>query len=303
MPFQRQKLQKRKNPRKRKTERNSTNCPDFKKRQRYMLPYRITEAKSAEVPVLISVPHCGTAFPDELKSDYRSDLIGTPDDTDWYVDRLYDFAPSLGMTMISAVYSRWVIDLNRDPENKPLYSDGRIITGLCPTTDFRGQPLYADTRQEINKTEVERRLSKYYWPYHNALAEKLQNLHRKFGKVLVWDCHSIRQKVPTIYNKTFPDLILGDADETSASPDYITMALKGLKKGTYDVAHNYPFKGGYITRHYGNPAGGVQALQLEMTKVNYMEDEERKYDPFRAEKMRMLLKGTLRALAEKISAS
>ena len=268
-----------------------------------MLPYRITEANPPQVPVLISVPHCGTAFPDELKSEYKSDLIQAPDDTDWYVDKLYDFVSSLGMSMISAIYSRWVIDLNRDPQNTPLYSDGRIITGLCPTTDFRGQPIYADSRTHISRQEIDRRLSKYYWPYHNALTERLQHLHKKFGMVLLWDCHSIRQNVPTIYNKTFPDLILGDADGTSSAADNIALALNCLRSGTYEVAHNYPFKGGYITRHYGNPMGGVHALQLEMTKVNYMEDEEKKYDPFRAEKMRLLLKGTLSALAEKISTS
>src|SRR5687768_15892192 len=109
-----------------------------------MLPYNISTPAAVEIPILISVPHCGIAFPEECKNEYDARLIERPDDTDWFVDRLYEFAPAMGMTTISATYSRWVIDLNRDPESKPLYSDGRIITGLCPTTDFLGSPLYKD---------------------------------------------------------------------------------------------------------------------------------------------------------------
>src|SRR5690242_9403103 len=107
-----------------------------------MNPFNISPATQNQVPILISVPHCGFDFPQELKDQYKSNLASSPDDTDWFVNKLYDFAPSMGMTMISAVYSRWVIDLNRDPKSKPLYSDGRIITGLCPTTNFLGEPIY-----------------------------------------------------------------------------------------------------------------------------------------------------------------
>ena len=99
------------------------------------------EPTAIHTPILISVPHCGIQFPDEVRNQFNPELIKAPDDTDWFVDHLYDFAPSLGMTMISAVYSRWVIDLNRDPQSKPLYADGRIITELCPTTTFLGESI------------------------------------------------------------------------------------------------------------------------------------------------------------------
>ena len=122
-----------------------------------MLPYKIQLPTGEAIPIVISVPHCGTVFPDEIKSEFDQTLIARPDDTDWFVDQLYDFAPAMGMTMISATYSRWVIDLNRDPESKPLYTDGRIITGLCPVTNFLGQALYKDKRTEVAKTEIERR--------------------------------------------------------------------------------------------------------------------------------------------------
>ena len=128
-------------------------------------PFQLIRPVTNEVPVLLSVPHCGTVFPEDLKDEFDPDLMRSPDDTDWFVDRLYDFAPAMGMTMITARYSRWVIDLNRDPQSKPLYADGRIITGLCPVTTFLGEPLYRDQRKEIPDEEMNRRVKEYYVPY------------------------------------------------------------------------------------------------------------------------------------------
>jgi N-formylglutamate deformylase len=263
--------------------------------------FRVHEFTAGQVPILVSVPHCGTAFPGELSGAFKSSLAAFPDDTDWFVDQLYDFAPSMGMTMISAHFSRWVIDLNRDPESRPLYTDGRIITGLCPTTDFLGNDLYSDHRQEIQKTEIDRRLKLYFWPYHLRLQEELAKIKNKFGKVLLWDCHSIRQVVPTIQKNRFPDLILGSADGSSASEELIDAAVGTLGGDRYKFSHNHPFKGGYITRAYGKPRNNIHALQLEMTKVNYMDDAEKIYDSARADTMRELLKRTLAQLAEIIS--
>jgi len=262
--------------------------------------YTIHPAQGTEVPILISVPHCGTDFPDELKDQYNSNLIALPDDTDWFVHQLYDFAPAMGMTMIAAKYSRWVIDLNRDPQSKPLYTDGRIITALCPTTTFLGEPLYLDERKEIDTTEVDRRLEKCYRPYHRQVEENIIRLKKKFGKVLLWDCHSIRQVVPTIQKEKFPDLILGDADGTSASPGLIETTLSVLDHGAYSVNHNHPFKGGFITRYFGKPSENVHALQLEMTKVNYMDDSETSYHQERANKMRILLQKTFNRLVDQL---
>jgi N-formylglutamate deformylase len=200
--------------------------------------------------------------------------------------------------MISAVYSRWVIDLNRDPESKPLYSDGRIITALCPTTDFFGNAIYTDQRKVVQHDEVTRRLNAYYYPYHYKIEELLLDLKNQFGRVLLWDCHSIRQSVPTIYKGKFPDLILGDADGTSSSPGLIETALQGLESGNYKLSHNHPFKGGYITRTFGKPTENQHALQLEMSKVMYMDDAELKYDDQRANEMRKILIKTFEQLID-----
>jgi N-formylglutamate deformylase len=266
-----------------------------------MSSFKITPPDNQRVPILLSIPHCGTAFPEELKNQYKSELIKAPDDTDWFVDQLYNFAPAMGITIISAHYSRWVIDLNRDPKSKPLYTDGRIITGLCPSTNFLGEPIYNDHRKEVDQTEVDRRLKEYYQPYHNKIQELLNDLKAEFGKVLLWDCHSIRQGVKTIQPEKFPDLILGDADGTSASPGIIETALGVLDHGTLVVNHNHPFKGGTITRHFGKPAENQHALQLEMTKVNYMDDSETKYDVERATKMKLLLKPVFEKLIAQLS--
>jgi N-formylglutamate deformylase len=261
-------------------------------------PYRINFPKGTKVPILLSVPHCGIAFPDELRTDFDPKLSAKPDDTDWFVDRLYDFTASMGISMISAVYSRWVIDLNRGPASKPLYTDGRIITALCPTTDFFGRPIYVDQRKEVHQKEVDRRLASYYHPYHKKISELLTELKDQFGKVLLWDCHSIRQSVPTIHKEKFPDLILGDVDGTAASPGLIEVALNGLETSDYQVTHNYPFKGGYITRNFGKPAEDQHALQLEMSKLRYMDDTELEYHPERAEKIRSTLKSTFEKLID-----
>jgi N-formylglutamate amidohydrolase len=263
--------------------------------------FKIWEATNTKVPIVVSVPHRGFAFPDELKDHYKKGIIRKPDDTDWFVDQLYDFVMEMGIIMISANYSRWVIDLNRDPNSKPLYSDGRIITGLCPATDFLGNTIYKDERTEVDLLEVKRRVELYYKPYHQYLEKLLTETKERFGKVLLWDSHSIRQYVPTIYKDKFPDLILGDADGTSASPGLIEAALSTLDHGFYSVAHNFPFKGGYITRHYGQPSINQHALQLEMSKINYMDDAEKKYDRKRAEKMRELLKRVFEKLIQQLA--
>lgn len=260
--------------------------------------YNFTEPISNRVPILLSVPHCGTFIPEGLKPFYKPEKVEFIDDTDWFVHDLYSFAPAMGITLLSANVSRWVIDLNRHPQSKPLYSDGRVITGLCPTTDFLGNNLYVDNRNEVSAQDVDDRVKTYYQPYHQKIETTLRDLKAEFGKALLWDCHSIRQFVPSIRPEKFPDLILGDADGTSASPGIIETTLRGLETSRLSVSHNTPFKGGYITREYGRPSENMHALQLEMTKVNYMDDAEKRYSPQRATKIQRMLQSTFAALIE-----
>jgi len=253
-------------------------------------PYFIIEPEGKKVPVILSVPHSGTEFPDELKSQYRAEMISQIDDTDWFVHDLYNFAPALGIAVIHAKYSRWVIDLNRDPESVPLYNDGRIITGLTPSTDFFGNEIYVDKKFVPSREETERRLKNYYEPYYQKIQTLLEDRISEFGQVLLWDAHSIRKFIPTIRQEPFPDLILGDNDEKSASKEIIDIALSGLNSGKYQANHNTPFKGGHITRYFGKPDAHVHALQLEMSKIHYMNDDELTFNEDRAGEMRKILR-------------
>ena len=259
-------------------------------------PYHIIEAKGEVVPIILSIPHCGTDFPAEIADDFIEEQRASVDDTDWFLQDLYNFASEMGITTIHAKYSRWVIDLNRDPESKPLYNDGRIITALTTTTDFLGGPIYQDGREPDQK-EVERRLEAYYWPYYQKVEELLGELLKRFKNVLLWDAHSIRESVPTIRPEKFPEMILGNNDEKSASPKLIQIALEELKKD-YQVNHNNPFKGGHITRYFGNPSNNIHALQLERNKNLYMDDTERHFDAKRAERMRKVLKANFQRQIE-----
>ena len=261
-----------------------------------MNPFYILEATAPKVPVIISIPHCGTEFPDELVNDYLPEQVKLIDDTDWFLQDLNDFAPAMGITVVYAKYSRWVIDLNRDPKSAPLYNDGRLITGLTTTTDFIGNPIYKPGK-EPNQSEIDRRLNTYFWPYYQQVQQLLDERKKQFGKVLLWDAHSIRHLVPTIRKEVFPEMILGDNDEKSADKKLIDITLKNLSS-RYKVNHNDPFKGGHITRYFGNPSNNVHALQLERNKNLYMDDSERNFDASRAHKMREILKQNFAELIE-----
>ncbi len=262
--------------------------------------FSIVEPSRRRLPFLLSVPHCGTGFPLELKPAFNEEMIKAPDDTDWHLDRLYDFAPGLGVTTICPAYSRWVIDLNRDPESKPLYDDGRIITTLCPSTDFNGTAIYRDKREVVDEKDVAHRLKNYFLPYHQEIDHILNDFVKEFGIALFWDGHSIRRHVPTIQPEPFPDFILGDNDSKTAADRFANLALKALSKGNYKVNYNTPFKGGYLTRSKGKPAADIHALQLEMSKDLYMSDNETEYSETRAEPIKKHLKSVFEALIEEL---
>ncbi|MDB3905068.1 N-formylglutamate amidohydrolase [Crocinitomicaceae bacterium] len=262
------------------------------------IPYKISYPKGTKTNILLSIPHCGTAFPEEIMNHYKTSKIIQPDDTDWYLEKLYDFANELGITVIEAIYSRWVIDLNRTPENKSLYDDGRIITSLCPVTDFKGDPLYISAQHEPTNKEIQRRLHKYYEPYHEKIDLILDELRNEFGNVLFWDAHSIRRNVSTIQKDDFPDLILGNNDGKTASSKIIENALNSLQKSNLTVKHNHPFKGGFLTRSKGDPENNIHALQLEMSKDLYMSNNEMNYDESKSIEVKKSLIKTFKNLIQ-----
>lgn len=257
--------------------------------------FKINRPTKINSPVVLSIPHSGTQIPEELFYEFRHELLPV-DDTDWFVDDLYSFASELGMISIKANISRWVIDLNRNPEGTPLYTDGRI-TGVCPATDFNGQLIYEDRRKAVDKAEVDRRRKHYFDPYYEAVQKLLDEVYQQFGVALLWDCHSIRRYVPGIQPNAFPDLILGTADGQSVSEPIKKQVAFQLASGNYLLSLNAPFKGGNITRTFGKPGRGQYAIQLEMSKDIYMDDQERNYHPQRAAKLTELLRETLSDLS------
>ena len=262
--------------------------------------FKIIEPTVPKVPIIISVPHAGAFIPEDVKSKMNPELSDKLDDTDWFIDKLYSFASEFGITIIKANYSRWVVDLNRNPENQPLYNDGRVITDVVTVTDFNGNKIYKDNYVPDSE-EVSKRVELYHNPYHKKLNELLQQTKTEFGKVLLFDAHSIRKSVPGIRSEDFPDLILGDNDESSASSELIKTTISSLQNKGYEFSHNHPFKGGYITRSFGKPNENIHALQLEMCKTNYMDSSETIYDEANAERIQLVLKEMLVKLIEAIN--
>lgn len=258
--------------------------------------FKVIAVESAKVPIIVSIPHSGRAFPPELAAHYKPSLAENPDDTDFFVDDLYDFLPQMGITTIRANYSRWVIDLNRSPQNEALYDDGRIITQLTPTTDFLGNSIYANPVFEPNRKEIERRRKFYFQPYYDKITDLLNATKKRFGQAILWDAHSIRRTVPTIQPAPFPDLILGTNDGQTAADHLIQVVKNSLSNSPFELNYNHPFKGGNITRHFGNPAENIHAFQLEMTKDLYMDDTEMQYHEERAAKVRKVLQVTFESL-------
>lgn len=246
-------------------------------------------------PIIIHLPHSGTYIPEKIITDIKPEFL-PPDDTDWHLDELYSFANSLGIILMKAHYSRWVIDLNRNADATPLYNDGRLITHLCPVTNFTGTNIYKDERKLVAEQEIEQRKATYYTPYHNTLQKVLNDVKSKFGKVLLWDGHSIRREVPTISKMPFPDFILGSADGQSVPENLINTTLNTFSNSGFNIKHNFLFKGGYITRHFGRPLENQYALQLEMSKDLYLIDNETNYNAAHAAKVKNTISNVITQL-------
>ncbi len=260
-----------------------------------LIPYETFASGQSHIPIIISAPHVGTELPLHVKEQLNPDMALQLPDTDWFVDQLYDFAPSLGAVLIKARYSRYVIDLNRPVEGPSLYADSRRQTEFIPSTSFDGIPLYREGYQ-IDESERQKRIELYYRPYYEELHRQIDRAVQKFGRVLLWDAHSIKRRVQSIQADPFPDLMLGDRDGQTAAPALVGIALQSLRQSAFTVAYNAPFKGGQITRFHGRSTPYVHAMQLEMSQDIYMTDGM--LDPIKAKILKPLLATTLKALAE-----
>jgi N-formylglutamate deformylase len=222
-------------------------------------------------PLLISMPHVGTHVPPALAARLTDKAQQVPD-TDWHLERLYDFAVDLGASVLVATHSRYVIDLNRPPDGASLYP-GQSVTGLCPVDDFDALPIYRDASDLPGEAEIAARRDAIWHPYHRQLEAELARLRAAHGTAVLWDAHSIRSVLPRFFEGKLTDLNLGSADGASCDPA-LSGALLSVAQGAkgYTAVLNGRFKGGHITRAHGRPADGVHAIQLEMTQCSYMQE-------------------------------
>ncbi len=220
-------------------------------------------------PLLLSMPHVGTALPAAIRAQLTpvAELL---QDTDWHIERLYEFVDGLGATVLQARHSRYVIDLNRPPDGASLYP-GQTTTSLCPTETFRGEPLYPEGHMP-DAAEHAHRLMHHWQPYHDALRTELDHLVASHGSVLLWDAHSIASTLPRLFDGQLPDFNFGTADGASCAPALIAAIREAAAGHPFPQVLNGRFKGGYITRHYGAPAAGIHAIQLEMSQAIYMQE-------------------------------
>ena len=221
-------------------------------------------------PLLVSMPHAGTYVPPALAARFTPEARQVPD-TDWHMERLYAFAKDLGASLLVATHSRYVVDLNRPPDGASLYP-GQSVTGLCPVDTFDDTPIYA-AGDVPDDAEVAARRDAIWAPYHAQLRAELDRIRAQHGVAVLWDAHSIRSVLPRFFEGKLPDLNLGTADGASCDPALAQELLQIAKAAEgYTAVLNGRFKGGHITRHYGQPGQGVHAVQLEMTQCSYMQE-------------------------------
>jgi N-formylglutamate deformylase len=248
-------------------------------------------------PLIVSMPHVGMRVPEQIEREFTP-VARALTDTDWHVDRLYDFALELGASVIAARYSRYVIDLNRPSDDASLYP-GQTQTGLCPTHSFGGEPLYGSGVDALPGREIELRRQRYWQPYHQALTDMIADTRGRLGVAVLLDAHSIRSYVPRLFTGRLPDINIGTDNGRSCGPELIVPLLEILgAQSQFTYVVNGRFTGGHITRHYGSPAEGVHALQIELAQACYMDEDHAVYDERRAAPLRELLQRLVAAMLQ-----
>jgi len=241
-----------------------------------------------ELPLLISVPHDGRELPEDMQARMTDMGLSIPD-TDWHVAKLYEFAVDMGANILVANYSRYVVDLNRSADDAALYP-GQVATGLCPLQTFAGDSIYLSGG--IDDSEKAHRIETYWHPYHTQLSNTLAALRAKHGFALLWDAHSIPSVVPRLFDGELPELNLGSNSGESCKQSVEEAVAVVASTSSHSTAINGRFKGGYITRHYGDPENGIHALQLEIAQRAYMDEQTATFDSAKA----TVLQDTLREM-------
>lgn len=228
------------------------------------------EIHRGSAPLIVAFPHTGTDLPPELEGAFVSPWLARKD-ADWWIDRLYSFASALGATTVRTRLSRSVIDVNRDPSGASLYP-GQATTGLCPTETFDGEPLYGTAGP--SQGEIDRRRAAYFNPYHTALSIELARLRAQHDRVVLYDAHSIRSRIPRLFDDELPQFNIGTNGGTTCAPA-LADAVSGLcAVSGHSHVRDGRFRGGWTTRHYGRPTEGIHAIQMELAMRGYMAEAE-----------------------------
>lgn len=256
---------------------------------------QVFDVHQGDGPIVLGQPHGGVYVPDAIAA--RFNMTGAAlADTDWHITRLYDgLLPDA--TVVKSNVHRYVIDANRDPAGVSLYP-GQNTTTLVPLTDFDGQPIWADG-QEPSADEIETRRTAYHAPYHDALQAELDRVRARHGVAILFDCHSIRTNIPFLFEGELPIFNTG-TNSGEACATAIERAVHEAAEGSgYSAVLNGRFKGGWTTRHYGQPGTGIHAIQMEIAQRAYMHEAAPwDYDTGRADRVRPHLKKALQHLAD-----
>jgi N-formylglutamate deformylase len=229
------------------------------------------EVHRGDLPLIVSYPHTGTVIPADIEGRIANPWLARKD-ADWWVHRLYDFAFEMGATTVRTEISRTVIDVNRDPSGASLYP-GQATTELCPLTTFDGEPLYR-RGQEPDADEIASRRRQYFDPYHAALSAEVDRLRAAHGSVVLYDAHSIRSRVPRLFEGVLPHLNLGTNWGASCDPSLTLAIERACESPRFNRVTNGRFVGGWTTRHYGSPARGVHAVQMELACRGYLDEAD-----------------------------
>jgi formiminoglutamase len=248
-----------------------------------------------EGPIVLGMPHVGTFLPAAIR-DRLNDEGRMLRDTDWHVDRLYsDLIP--GLTVVRAVFHRYVIDANRDPSGQSLYP-GAATTDLVPTTTFDGAPIW-QAGLEPSAADIADRLRCYHAPYHAALAAELERVRARHGVAILWDCHSIRSVIPRLFAGRLPDLNIGTNGGVTCDARIAAAVLEEAAASGRTHVLNGRFRGGWTTRHHGRPAAGIHAIQMELAQASHLASEAPPFalDATRTGRLRPVLARMLTRLA------
>lgn len=245
-----------------------------------MGPFELTVPSSERTAVLVEVPHAGLAIPDSVKDELAIGLTEIVRDADLYVDKLYTNAPNEGAALLVAATARYVVDLNRAPDDvdaetvidhpMPRANQPRGVVWRA-TTD--GRPAL---KRPLRYVELKARLDAFHAPYHEAIERTLEEVRGRFGFAVLLAAHSmpsVGRSAHTDSGVRRADVVPGTRGRTTANSSLIDLVDSHFKRAGLTVRHDDPYRGGFTTAHYGRPALGVHAIQVELNRALYMNEE------------------------------